>query len=137
MENSDAHDLATEIAVLKERLRGMDTALSLQADEYDRRLDELNHAHEEAVRVQQTYVTEEVHRRDVDAARTAALAVASEAVSKADSLAEAVDVRRRTVDERVGKIESFQARLVGALALITVLIPTVTAMIVYLLSKMN
>jgi hypothetical protein len=41
-------DLKTEIEVLKERIRGIELALALQADEYARRLEELNHAHARA-----------------------------------------------------------------------------------------
>jgi hypothetical protein len=41
-------DLKTEIEVLKERTRGMEIALVLQAEEYARRLEELNHAHARA-----------------------------------------------------------------------------------------
>jgi hypothetical protein len=35
-----------------------------QAQEYERRLAELNHAHAEALRVQSTYVDEELYNRD-------------------------------------------------------------------------
>ena len=37
------------LARLEERVEGFDRARALQADEYKRRLDELNHAHERAI----------------------------------------------------------------------------------------
>ena len=57
-------ELFVEIAVLKERLLGNDRALDLQATEYERRLDVLNHSHAEAKRVLDTYVTREIYEKD-------------------------------------------------------------------------
>jgi hypothetical protein len=83
--------LATKIAVLEERLAGMDRALKLeaqaredalrlQAAEYERRLKALNHAHEQAREALATYVPREMYdefmrgtiewRRTVDAFMT-------------------------------------------------------------------
>lgn len=67
-------ETATRIAVIEERLAGMDrvlrverhnveTALKLQAAEYERRLDVLNHSHQRADRVQTTYLPREVFDR--------------------------------------------------------------------------
>jgi hypothetical protein len=53
-------DLREKIAVLNERLVGMETARRLQADEYARRLDELNHAHDQAIARNAHYVTREM-----------------------------------------------------------------------------
>lgn len=69
-------ELMTEVAVLKTLLGERDKALGLQAEEYERRLDVLNHAHEEARQVAadkavefqkliQNYVTNDVHGRDM------------------------------------------------------------------------
>ncbi len=41
-------DLQTRIAVLEERVKNRDTALKLQAEEYERRLQDLNHSHAQA-----------------------------------------------------------------------------------------
>jgi hypothetical protein len=43
--------------LVEERTHANERALTLQAHEYERRLDSLNHAHEKAVEVQHTYVT--------------------------------------------------------------------------------
>jgi hypothetical protein len=59
-------ELDVRVAVLEEHLRGMETALQLQHEEYQRRLDELNHAHEKQVQDQATYV----ERRLYDAGMT-------------------------------------------------------------------
>lgn len=53
----DISDLLVRIAVLEERLKAMGEALRLQAKEYERRLLDLNHAHEKQVEDQRTYVS--------------------------------------------------------------------------------
>lgn len=49
--------LDQRFANLDERFGHTDKALELQAKEYERRLADLNHAHEEALRVQHTFVS--------------------------------------------------------------------------------
>lgn len=63
-------------ALMNERFRSRDElrqqdqkALKLQAEEYERRLDELNHAHDEARRVLGTYVTKTAYDKDQEAFR--------------------------------------------------------------------
>jgi recombinational DNA repair ATPase RecF len=50
---------SVRIAVLEQQLRDRDIQLALQAKEYERRLDELNHAHDKQVEDQRTYVSED------------------------------------------------------------------------------
>jgi len=47
----------------------MDKALITQAVEYERRLNVLNHAHEEAVRVLNTYITRELFEKSQEELR--------------------------------------------------------------------
>lgn len=53
--------LATEIAVLKERINGMAIALELQTAESARRLDELNHARRDREARDLHFVSRELH----------------------------------------------------------------------------
>lgn len=79
--------LLVEIAVLKEKLAGVREAISKQALEYERRLQELNHAHQQQQDRNAQYVSREAWearnemmddwRRDVDKSRWIAAAVAS------------------------------------------------------------
>jgi len=121
----------TRLAVLEERLRGMDRALELQAREYDRRLHELNHAHEQAVEVQHTYVTEEVHARDRQAAVNERKALYDAAAKRAESIALALTEAKETADQRFARIEAFQAKLLGAFALAILFIPLLSGILVY------
>jgi len=51
----EVQELTVQIAVLYARLDSAKEALSLQANEYERRLETLNHAHQEARDVLKTY----------------------------------------------------------------------------------
>lgn len=52
-----ADDLEVRLARLEERIEGMRAAVELQAAEYERRLQDLNHSHDEARKVQSVTVT--------------------------------------------------------------------------------
>ena len=54
-------ELLVRIAVLEERVKNRDEALQLQAKEYERRLEVLNHAHAQAEEKNRNYVTREVY----------------------------------------------------------------------------
>ena len=125
------HDHIARLAVLEERLRGMDEALRVRTAEIARRLDDLNHSHDQALSVQKTYVSEEVHDRDVTALRATVSALAEAADKKAEVLATTLTEAREASDARFHRIESFQAKILGALGLATLVIPT----FFYLLSK--
>lgn len=49
------------LAILETLIAEMRRALDLQAREYERRLDDLNHAHQSAMEVQARYVTRELY----------------------------------------------------------------------------
>jgi hypothetical protein len=54
-----ADDAAIKIAVLEEQILALRREISVQAIEYQRRLMELNHAHQKQVADQQTFVSSE------------------------------------------------------------------------------
>jgi hypothetical protein len=54
---SREHELTTRVTVLEEQLKAMREAKELQAKEYERRLTDLNHAHERQVEDQATFVS--------------------------------------------------------------------------------
>ena len=60
---SVTQDPQTRISVLEERIRGMEQARALQATEYERRLDDLNHAHEQARQTLATYLPRDVFEK--------------------------------------------------------------------------
>lgn len=58
---ASVQELLIEVAVLKSRLDEARAALGTQAKEYERRLHELNNAHQRAEFVAKAYITREVH----------------------------------------------------------------------------
>lgn len=61
------HQLDKQIVELRTLLKAAEEAKRLQADEYERRLDILNHAHEEARSVLGTYIPREIYEKAMDA----------------------------------------------------------------------
>ena len=68
MENGDLHktiqELMVEVAVLKTRVNSKEDSLRLQAKEYERRLHELNDAHNLARTVLATYLPREIFDKE-------------------------------------------------------------------------
>lgn len=99
-------DLKTEIAVLKEHISGTDEALKIQAEEYARRLDELNGAHELARQTLVTYIPKTVY-----------------------------DTRVETLDTRITKLELAESRRTGQLAIIGFVVGFISTVGTILISK--
>ena len=74
MENGDLHrqvqELLVEVAVLKTRVHGKEEALRIQAAEYERRLNDLNHAHALARDTLATYLPREIFEKEHAALQT-------------------------------------------------------------------
>jgi predicted ribosome quality control (RQC) complex YloA/Tae2 family protein len=64
-------NLEHRIIRIETQMAEREKALLVQAAEYERRLDSLNHAHEEAMRVQHTYVTADKYEDYIEQARHA------------------------------------------------------------------
>jgi hypothetical protein len=86
-------EIEGRLAVVEARMEERDKFLALQAKEYARRLDELNHAHANAVERNSLYVTRETweagHR---------------ELVAKADSRFDSQGMRLSTIENRLARI---------------------------------
>ena len=105
--------IEARLLLVWEKFRAVDKATALQAEEYERRLNDLNN---EAGRLNQavsknvsadTWVAfEEQYRRD-----------------------------RQADDDRMKAMERFNNKLLGALAVAVIIVPGVTAIIVYVLTS--
>jgi hypothetical protein len=60
MSDPNVHE-RERVVVLEQRLLALERAIALQAMEYSRRLEELNHAHAQQVQAQATYIGREVY----------------------------------------------------------------------------
>ncbi len=88
-----------------ERFRAIEKARKLQADEYERRLTVLNHAHEQAVEVQHTYVTQEKYEDYVKQTKSALEIALQRTDEKISALDTSINKDILLLKERVDKNE--------------------------------
>lgn len=142
--------LRDEISAVKElqleRFTERDKALALQLVEFLRRLDALNHAHEQAREKERDFIGREafdtfvVRTGDDFTTLRAEIRVTSDAVAAtktaaAEALANALSEQNKTNEIRFGKVENVQAKMIGGLVICSFLVPAVTGLVVFLLTR--
>ena len=146
MGDAAIHTVETLKELHEQRFAAMDKALILLAAEMARRLEVLNHAHEQAREKERDFIRREAFetfiqrtvddlallRRDTQSAANVATA-ARETARKAafDESAE----QNTTNERRFGRIEGVHAKIVGGLALGTFILPLITGLVIYVLTK--
>ncbi len=91
---------------VESRFSARDEAIRLLSTEYNRRLNDLNHAHEQAREKERDFISRESFDTFV----------------------------QRTGEDLQG-LRDFQARIIGALVICTFLVPTLSALVVYLITR--
>jgi hypothetical protein len=94
------------IRQLEIRLEGQNEARRLQALELERRLGILNHAHEKAIEVQNTYLRQEVFDKSVETT-----------ILKDDA-------RFELIQNKIDTLNTWQTRLGGSIAVVVFLVAT-------------
>jgi len=142
--------MTATIETLKElheqRFAAMDKAIVLESAETSRRLDTLNHFHELAREKERSFISRDTFetfglriaddigmlRRDTQTALNLASAVRETALKViTDGLGE-----QNTKNEiRFGKIEGIHAKIIGGLVLGTFMLPLITGLLIYLVTK--
>ncbi|MFZ0494452.1 MAG: hypothetical protein WBE80_10375 [Methylocella sp.] len=140
------HTIETLKELHEQRFAAIDRAIVLAAEEIARRLEVLNHYHELAREKERNFLRREAFetfaqrvaddlallRRESQAA--AALAAgARETAAKAVS--EGITAQNTLNENRFGKIEGVHAKIIGGLALATFILPLITGLVSYLLTK--
>ncbi len=139
-------EIVAERRIVKQRFKAGDRALTLSAQELSRQLDTLNHAHEQAREKERDFIRREAFetfvqrfsddlmllRRETQAAATLATA-ARETARKA--LADDIMAQNTTNERRFGRIEGVHAKIIGGLALGTFILPLITGLVIYVLTK--
>lgn len=100
-------DIEIRLARLQERVAAMREATALQAIEYERRLQTLNHSHDKAIEVQHTYVTQDRYE-DKIASTEAAFHLAVGQVN------EKLDEHVKRYEERHTQLQEVLATMQGA-----------------------
>jgi hypothetical protein len=137
-------EIDAERRIVKQRFKAGDRALTLSAQELSRRLDTLNHAHEQAREKERDFISREsfdtftvrtaddfsVLRREI---QTTSNQVSAAREGAAQALAEALSEQAKAGEARFGRLESAQAKMIGGLALAVAIMPIVTAVIIYMI----
>ncbi len=140
------HTIETLKELHEQRFCAMDKAILLFAEEMSRRLEILNHAHEQAREKERDFIGREafetfvqrvsddlsLFRRETQVTATGA-AVARETARKA--AADEITEQNATNEKRFAKIEGIHAKIIGGLALGTFILPLITGLVIYVLTK--
>jgi hypothetical protein len=139
---NDEWTIGTLKSLIDERFTSEGKARELLATETHRRLDELNHAHAQAVEKERDFLPRETFEVFVERTsgdfealraeiRETADAFTTTRQVAAEALAKALAEQNRLNDVRFGRGENLQAKIVGGLILITFLVPIATGLLVY------
>lgn len=104
----DISDINMWLVRLDERQDADRKAVQLQAAEYERRLDALNHAHERAVQVQHTYVTQDKYEDKVHAEASARSLALERIDEKFNDHVKRYELRQREIDLNAAALKSAQ-----------------------------
>jgi hypothetical protein len=140
------HTIETLKELHEQRFVAVDKAIILAAEEIARRLEVLNHYHELAREKERSFIGREAYetfvqrvvddfallRRESKAVNDAAASVRESAIKVlTDGLAE----QNTENERRFGRIEGVHAKIIGGLALGTFILPLITGLVIYVLTK--
>ncbi|MGH6846752.1 MAG: hypothetical protein ACREC0_04720 [Methylocella sp.] len=140
------HTIETLKELHEQRFTSVDKAIILAAEEMSRRLDILNHSHELAREKERDFIGREAYetfvlrvaddiallRRESKAADDAALSARESAIK---ALTDVVAAQNTETEMRFGKMEAVHSKIVGGLVLGTFILPLITGMVIYILTK--
>ena len=140
------HTIETLKELHEQRFAAVDKALILAAEEMARRLEVLNHYHELAREKERSFVNREafetfrqrvaddlaVLRHETRTAADTAVAVRETAMK---AVADDITEQNTKNEIRFGKMEAVHAKIFGGLVLGTFVLPLVTGMVIYILTK--
>jgi hypothetical protein len=136
------HTIETLKELHDQRFCAMDKAILLVAEEMSRRLENLNHAHEQAREKERDFVGREAFEtftqrvaEDFTTLRREGQTAGAFREASVKDMNDEVAGQAMKNEMRFGKIEGVHARIIGGLALGAVILPLITGMIVYLLTK--
>ena len=140
------HTIETLKELQEQRFAAMDKATVLLASEMARRLEVLNHAHEQAREKERDFIGREAFetfsQRIIDdiallRRETQASAVAASAARETARKAAADEIAEQNTanEKRFGRIEGVHAKIIGGLALGTFILPLITGLVIFVLTK--
>jgi len=140
------HTIETLKELHEQRFAAMDKAIVLLDAEMARRLDVLNHAHEQAREKEREFIRREafdtfvlrvsddlalLRRETQTSANVATSARETARKAAADEMAD----QNTANEKRFGRIEGVHAKIIGGLALGTFILPLITGLVIYVLTR--
>jgi hypothetical protein len=126
------HDVYVSLREHIAALRAEDQrALQLMTAELARRLDELNHAHQQAQEKERNFISREAFETHVQRNADDHVSARREVADTARALADKVEATATVTNQRLSNVETFVQRVLG----LTLAVPFVTALVVYLLTR--
>ncbi len=140
------HTIETLKELHEQRFAAMDKAVVLAGEEIARRLEVLNHYHELTREKERTFVGREAFETfvqrvadDIALLRRETQTAADVATAARESARQAAadeNAEQNTANERrFGNIEGVHAKIIGGLALGTFILPLITGLVIYVLTK--
>src|ERR1700730_1158611 len=140
------HTIETLKELHEQRFAAMDKAIILAVEEIARRLEVLNHFHELAREKEREFIRREAFdtfvqrvtddlgllRREAQAATDLAATVRTTA---AKVVAYGIMEQNTANEKHFGKIEAVYAKMIGGLALGTIILPLITGLVIYVVTK--
>jgi hypothetical protein len=140
------HTIETLKELHEQRFAAVDKAIILAADEMLRRLEILNHFHELAREKERDFIRREAFdifvlrvaddftmlRRESQTAVMGTTGVRETAIK---TLSEGIAAQNTENEIRFAKIEGTHAKIIGGLALATFILPLITGLVIYVLTK--
>lgn len=108
MVDSSPREYESRIVRLEEKLAAADKAKELQAREYERRLQDLNHAHRQAMERNATFVSREIYDGGIREAHAAINAVKTSFEAMSNSLKKQIDELAARVNQGIGIVLAVQ-----------------------------
>jgi hypothetical protein len=102
------HEYSVRIAILETKLEAADSARVIQAKEYERRLQDLNHAHTQAMERNATFVSRELYDAGIREALTAASAATTASIAESKALSARVDALSAKMNIGIGILLTIQ-----------------------------
>ncbi|MGH7782335.1 MAG: hypothetical protein ACREO5_00600 [Candidatus Binatia bacterium] len=140
------HTIETLKELHEQRFAAVDKGIVLAAEEIARRLEVLNHYHELAREKERSFINRETFetfrqrvaddlamlRRDSETAIVTNTGVRETAMK---SLSDGITEQNTNNEMRFGKIEAVHAKILGGLVLGTFILPLITGLVIYVVTK--
>ena len=127
-ERFEAQEKAIDLKLAQSRIE-----VAKNETEIQRRLTDLNHAHQQARDKERDFIPRETYEKQIERLNTDIRSISETVKTAAQPVAKALSEQSERNNERFNKLENLQSRLLGGLLLASLLIPLVMSAVYFLL----